>query len=300
MSLSKRKDFARVIMHKLQEANPNPRCELVYHTPYQLLVSVALSAQTTDKMVNRVMEPLYEGVFTPQSTVKLGVEGLLAKIRSIGLAPTKAKNVVRFSEMLLERFAGEVPDSREALESLPGVGRKTANVILGEIFRQPTLAVDTHVYRVSRRLGLQDEKNPEKAELELLKVVDPKDLPDGHHHFILHGRYVCKALSPLCDNCVLNDLCPSYEDLRPKVLPEAKTKARNALANKAKIAGNVTSAATVKLAAKADGKRAGNGEAKAKAKAKAKTNAKKKTKKKTLIKRSTNVPRLPEGQAKPL
>lgn len=226
-SLKKRKELAKVIMHKLQISNPDPRCELIYKTPYQLLVSVALSAQTTDMMVNRVMAPLYEEVFTPETVVALGAEGFLAKIRSIGLAPTKAKNVTKMSAILLEKFKGQIPRSREDLESLPGVGRKTANVILGEIYREPTLAVDTHVYRVSRRLGLQDEKNPEKAELELLKVVDPKDLPDGHHHFILHGRYVCKALSPQCDTCVLNDVCPSYEDLRPKpteVKKKTKTK----------------------------------------------------------------------------
>ncbi len=221
-SLGKRREFARIIIDRLQAAHPDPHCELIYHSPYQLLVSVALSAQTTDKMVNRVMGPLYEGEFTPETTIALGAEGLLANIRSIGLDPTKARNVLRFSQILLERFGGKVPDSREALESLPGVGRKTANVILGEIFRHPTLAVDTHVYRVTRRLGLQNEKNPEKAELELLKVIDPKDLPDGHHHFILHGRYVCKALSPDCEACVLNELCPSYEDLRKKLKPVAK------------------------------------------------------------------------------
>ncbi|MBC7532340.1 MAG: endonuclease III [Oligoflexus sp.] len=231
-SLSKRKELARVILEKLQKANPNPRCELIYKNPYQLLVSVALSAQTTDRMVNRVMAPLYEGEFTPESVVALGADGFLAKIRSIGLAPTKSKNVVKFSSILLEKYGGEVPNSREALESLPGVGRKTANVILGEIFRHPTLAVDTHVYRVSRRLGLQNEKTPEKAELELLKVVDPRFLPDGHHHFILHGRYVCKALTTLCEMCVLNDICPSYEDLRPKPEEKAAMKAKSKAAKK--------------------------------------------------------------------
>ncbi|MBC7658334.1 MAG: endonuclease III [Chitinophagaceae bacterium] len=228
-SLVKRKAAARIILQKLEAANPNPHCELIYHTPYQLLVSVVLSAQTTDIMVNRVMAPQYEGKFTPKTTVELGIEGILARIRSIGLAPTKAKNVYNLSRILLQRFHGEVPSSREDLESLPGVGRKTANVILGEIFREPTLAVDTHVYRVTRRLGLQNESTPDKAELELLKVVDPSFLPDGHHHFILHGRYTCKALSPLCNACVLNDICPSYEDLRPKP-KDGKVKARTSVA----------------------------------------------------------------------
>jgi len=202
-------------------------------------------------MVNRVMAPLYEGEFTPESVVALGADGFLAKIRSIGLAPTKSKNVVKFSSILLEKFGGEVPNSREDLESLPGVGRKTANVILGEIFRHPTLAVDTHVYRVSRRLGLQNEKTPEKAELELLKVVDPKFLPDGHHHFILHGRYVCKALTPLCDVCVLSDICPSYEDLRSK--PEEKAEAKAAAKARAKMA-KASDKAKTKTKAKTPGK----------------------------------------------
>ncbi len=216
MSLSKRKEAARTILHRLNEVNPDPRCELFYKTPYHLLVSVVLSAQTTDKSVNKVMEPLYRAGFKPEDVLRLGADGLLAKIRSIGLAPTKSKNVYRLSDILLQKYGGNIPSTRAELEDLPGVGRKTANVILGEIFREPTLAVDTHVYRVSRRLGLQDEKTPEKAELELLKVVDPSLLPDGHHHFILHGRYTCKAMSPLCEQCVLADICPSFEDLKPR------------------------------------------------------------------------------------
>ncbi len=208
-SLAKRKARAKEILRLLQAANPDPRCELIYHTPYQLLVSVVLSAQTTDKSVNKVMGPLYEKSFTPQTVKKLGADGLLEKIRSIGLAPTKSKNVARLTDILLEKYRGEVPSTREELEALPGVGRKTANVILGEIFREPTLAVDTHVFRVTNRLGLQKESTPEKAELELLKVVDPADLPAGHHHFILLGRYTCKAAKPACGECVLNQICPS-------------------------------------------------------------------------------------------
>lgn len=216
VSLSKRRDLARTILERLNEVNPDPRCELTYHSPFQLLVSVVLSAQTTDKSVNKVMEPLYTQEFTPKKVISLGVDGFLSKIRSIGLAPTKSKNVLRLSEILLEKHKGEVPSTRDELEALPGVGRKTANVILGEIFREPTLAVDTHVFRVSARLGLQNENSAEKAELELLKVVDRSLLPAGHHHFILHGRYTCKAKSPLCDECVLKDICPSYDALRPR------------------------------------------------------------------------------------
>lgn len=225
-SLSKRRERAEEILDRLNEVNPDPRCELYYRTPYQLLVSVVLSAQTTDKMVNKVMEPLYAAGFTPETVLELGSEGLLAKIRTIGLAPTKSKNVFRLSQILLEKYAGIVPSTREELEALPGVGRKTANVILGEIFRHPTLAVDTHVYRVTQRLGLQKEKTPEKAELELLRVVDPARLPAGHHHFILHGRYTCKAMKPDCAHCVLADICPSAGVAGVKDVREKEKKAK--------------------------------------------------------------------------
>ncbi len=207
----KRSAHTRAILDRLQEAMPDARCELTYQTPYQLLVSVVLSAQTTDKMVNRVMEPLYEQGFTPDTVLKLGAEGFLEKIRSIGLAPTKAKNVYKLSQIIQDRYQGEIPRTREQLEDLPGVGRKTANVILGEIFREPTLAVDTHVFRVGQRLGLHDEKTPEKAELELLQLIDRSYLPAAHHWLILHGRYTCKAIKPLCDQCLLSDLCPSVK-----------------------------------------------------------------------------------------
>lgn len=197
------------VLQRLKALMPDARCELYYETPYQLLVSVVLSAKNTDKMVNRVMEPIYKAGFTPGIAVEWGAEGILQRIKSIGLAPTKAKNVFALSRLLLDRFQGEVPAQREELESLPGVGRKTANVILGELFKEPTLAVDTHVYRVTQRLGLQDESTAEKAEKALLKIIDPAHLPLGHHWLLLHGRYVCKALRPLCEECALADLCPS-------------------------------------------------------------------------------------------
>lgn len=263
LSLAKRKEQARAVLDRLNEVNPDPRCELTYHTPYQLLVSVVLSAQTTDKSVNKVMEPLYTPAFTPAYVVKLGSDALLAKIRTIGLAPTKAKNVVRLSQLLIEKHGGEVPSTREELEALPGVGRKTANVILGEIFREPTLAVDTHVYRVSRRLGLQNETTPEKAELELLKVVDPSSLPGGHHHFILHGRYVCKAMRPDCDVCVLKDICPSYEELRPRPKEEA-VKAKSTELRKSKKRESLKPATVSEIVAKST---KGPGRAKSKSKA---------------------------------
>ncbi|MGE4208339.1 MAG: endonuclease III [Oligoflexales bacterium] len=203
----KRKTIA--IIDRLSKKWPDPRCELYYRTEFQLLVSVVLSAQTTDKMVNECMKPIYDQGFTPETVIGWGHEALLEKIRRIGLAPTKAKNVYRLSEIIIDKHQGRVPNNREALEALPGVGRKTANVVLGEIFGEPTLAVDTHVYRVTQRLGLQNESNPLAAELKLLKVIEPRFLPRAHHLFIMLGRYVCKARKPECGNCNLNDICPS-------------------------------------------------------------------------------------------
>lgn len=187
-----------------------PRCELYYETPFQLLVSVVLSAQTTDKSVNLAMEPLYKKGFTPESLLQMGQENFLASIRRIGLAPTKAKHVFALTKLLLEHHQGIVPSTREELEALPGVGRKTANVVLGEIFHQPTIAVDTHVFRVGQRLGWHNEKTPLKAELALLKIIPKEDLPQAHHWMVLHGRYTCKAIKPKCDTCYLSDLCPSF------------------------------------------------------------------------------------------
>jgi len=188
---------------------PDPKCELFYVTPYQLLVSVILSAQTTDKMVNRCMQPLYEQGLSPRDVIQLGEAGLLTKIKSIGLAPTKAKNVTKMTTILLEEHGGEVPNTRDALEALPGVGRKTANVVLGELFGQPTLAVDTHVFRVAYRLGWHNEKTPRGCEDALMKLVPLKYLPKAHHWLILHGRYTCKAQKPLCVSCPLRSDCAS-------------------------------------------------------------------------------------------
>lgn len=197
------------ILEVLKAQNPTPHCELLYKTPYQLLVSVVLSAQATDKSVNAAMGPLYEDGLGPKEVLSLGEAGLLEKIRRIGLAPTKAKNVLRLTKIVSEIYHGDIPRTREELEALPGVGRKTANVVLGEIYKEPTLAVDTHVFRVTARLGLHNESSPEKAELKLLKVIGTHWLPQAHHWFILLGRYTCLARKPLCLNCVLKDLCPS-------------------------------------------------------------------------------------------
>ena len=195
------------VLARLRVSNPDPRCELYYETPFQLLVSVVLSAQATDKSVNDAMRSLYEQGLTPKDILALGEQGFLAKIRRIGLAPTKSKNVLKLSKIIHEQYADKIPNTREELEALPGVGRKTANVILGEIFREPTIAVDTHVFRVTARLGLHKEPTPEKAEIKLLSIIDKKWLPMAHHWFILHGRYTCLARSPKCDGCVLTDIC---------------------------------------------------------------------------------------------
>lgn len=201
------------ILVRLKKLNPNPHCELYHETPFQLLLSVVLSAQATDKSVNAAMTDLYKNGFTADDVITLGEKGFLEKIRRIGLAPTKAKNSVKLSKIIRDQYNGEIPTTREGLEALPGVGRKTANVILGEIFREPTLAVDTHVFRVTKRLGLHKSPTPEKAEQKLLSVINPKWLPMAHHWFILHGRYTCLARNPKCDACSINDLCTSKDKM---------------------------------------------------------------------------------------
>ena len=222
LSLKEKQKIAKLCCERWEQENPNPQCELYYETPYQLLVSVVLSAQATDKIVNRTMKPSYQKGWGPQNVLKMGEEGFRKLIQSIGLTNTKARNVLRLTKKICEDYQGRVPNTREDLESLPGVGRKTANVILGELFRQPTLAVDTHVFRVSYRLGLQNEKTPEKAEHEILNYVDKALLPRAHHWFILHGRYTCKAKKPSCTLCILSDICPSYMG-KPKKNSAKKT-----------------------------------------------------------------------------
>ncbi|HUJ85337.1 MAG TPA: endonuclease III [Burkholderiales bacterium] len=197
----------RALFERLRAANPNPRTELAYRTPYQLLVAVVLSAQATDKSVNAATARLFEVAGSPAQMVALGVAGLEEYIRSIGLYRTKAKNVVALSKILLDDHGGEVPAAREALEALPGVGRKTANVVLNTAFGQPTVAVDTHIFRVANRTGLAPGKDPLAVELKLLKLIPPEFLRDAHHWLILHGRYVCLARRPRCAACAIRDLC---------------------------------------------------------------------------------------------
>jgi endonuclease-3 len=197
----------REIFRRFRAANPNPTTELKYRTPYELLVAVVLSAQATDKSVNQASAVLFEQFDTPEKMVKLGVAGLEKYIRRIGLYHTKAKNVVALSKILLEEHGGEVPASREALERLPGVGRKTANVVMNVAFGEATIAVDTHIFRVGNRTGLAPGKNPLEVELKLLKRVPEDFRLHAHHWLILHGRYTCKARKPECPRCVVNDVC---------------------------------------------------------------------------------------------
>jgi len=195
----------RKIYERLRAANPHPSTELKYGTPFELLVAVVLSAQATDKSVNLASARLFPA--TPEKMVKLGVAGLEGYIKSIGLYRTKAKNVVALSQLLLDKHCGAVPQNREALEALPGVGRKTANVVLNTAFGQPTIAVDTHIFRVANRTGLAPGKDPREVEDRLVKFTEPEFQQDAHHWLILHGRYVCTARKPGCPQCVIRDLC---------------------------------------------------------------------------------------------
>jgi len=192
---------------RLRAADPEPKTELNYRSPFELLVAVMLSAQATDKSVNKATLPLFRIANTPAAILALGVEGLSPYIKSIGLYNSKAKNIIATCRLLLERHAGSVPASREELESLPGVGRKTANVILNTAFGKPTMAVDTHIFRVANRTGLARGKTVRVVEEKLLKFVPEEFLLNAHHWLILHGRYVCKARNPSCPTCRIEDLC---------------------------------------------------------------------------------------------
>jgi len=201
----------RQIFERLRAANPHPTTELNYRTPYELLVAVVLSAQATDKSVNLATDTLFPVADTPERMLALGEAGLREHIRRIGLYQAKAKNIIELSRMLIERHGSEVPAEREALEALPGVGRKTANVVLNTAFGQPTMAVDTHIFRVANRIGLAPGKTVLEVEKKLLKVIPDEFRHDAHHWLILHGRYVCKARKPDCPHCLIEDLC-EYKD----------------------------------------------------------------------------------------
>jgi endonuclease-3 len=197
----------REIFERLQRANPEPRGELEYRTPFELLIAVILSAQATDKSVNLATRGLYRVARTPQQMLALGMDGLIAHIKRIGLYRTKAKNILATCELLLQRHEGKVPHERAALEQLPGVGRKTASVVLNIAFGEPTIAVDTHIFRVANRSGIAPGKSPLEVEHKLLKFVPPEFRLHAHHWLILHGRYVCKARKPECPKCTIADLC---------------------------------------------------------------------------------------------
>ncbi len=205
------KQQRRSIFERLREQNPHPTTELEYNSAFELLIAVMLSAQATDVSVNKATSRLFPVANTPQTLLALGEENLKQYIKTIGLFNTKAANVIKTCRILLEEFQGEVPEQREALEKLPGVGRKTANVVLNTAFHQPTMPVDTHVFRVANRTGLAKGKTPLKIEEGLLKNIDKEFLPYAHHWLILHGRYVCTARKPHCTSCVIRDLC-EYRD----------------------------------------------------------------------------------------
>lgn len=192
---------------RLKRSMPAPTTELEYDSEFELLVAVILSAQATDVSVNKATRALFGAANTPQAIAALGVEGLTPYIRSIGLFNSKARNIVATASILVEQYGGEVPRSREALEALPGVGRKTANVVLNTAFGEPTIAVDTHIFRVSNRTGLAPGKTPLAVEKQLLQVVPRRYMKDAHHWLILHGRYVCTARNPKCSQCPIADLC---------------------------------------------------------------------------------------------
>ncbi|MCR6702026.1 MAG: endonuclease III [Dokdonella sp.] len=195
------------LFSRLRELDPHPKTELEYRTPFELLIAVILSAQATDVGVNKATRRLYPVAATPQAILDLGEDGLKRHIATIGLYNAKAKNIIATCRILVDRYGGEVPRSREALEALPGVGRKTANVVLNTAFGEPTIAVDTHIFRVANRTGLAPGKDVRAVEDRLIKVVPAEFRQDAHHWLILHGRYVCKARKPDCPRCVIRDLC---------------------------------------------------------------------------------------------
>ena len=220
------------IFERLEAVNPKPTTELAYSTPCELLIAVILSAQATDKSVNLATRELYKHANTPQAILALGVEGLSRYIKTIGLFNTKAKNVIATCKILVEQHGGQVPESRDALEALPGVGRKTANVILNTAFGHPTIAVDTHIFRVANRTGLAPGDNVRMVEDHLVKVVPPEYAHDAHHWLILHGRYTCIARKPKCPECPILDLC----EYKQKTPPETKPPKRSIFAPKPRLA----------------------------------------------------------------
>lgn len=195
---------------RLRDQNPSPTTELNYTTPFELLISVILSAQATDIGVNKATDKLYPIANTPQTILDLGLDGLKSYVKTIGLFNSKAENIIKTCQLLIDNHDGDVPDNREALEALPGVGRKTANVVLNTVFKHPVMAVDTHIFRLSNRTGLAKGKNVREVEDRLTKVIPAEFKLDAHHWLILHGRYVCTARKPRCEQCIVSDLCDEF------------------------------------------------------------------------------------------
>ena len=204
------------ILTRLRDNNPQPTTELLFDSPFELLIAVLLSAQATDVSVNKATRPLYAVANTPQAILDLGVDGVKSYIKTIGLFNTKAENVIKTCRMLVDLHNGEVPEDRAALEALPGVGRKTANVVLNTAFGWPTIAVDTHIFRVCNRTKFAPGKNVDEVEQKLLRVVPAEFKVDCHHWFILHGRYTCVARKPRCGSCIIEDLCEFSEKVYPE------------------------------------------------------------------------------------
>lgn len=218
MNAQKRQD----IFNRWREANPHPATELVFNSNFELLIAVVLSAQATDVGVNKATGPLFKHHNTPQALLELGLEGLKSYINTIGLFNTKANNVIKTCAMLIERHNGEVPADREALEALPGVGRKTANVVLNIAFKQPAMAVDTHIFRVANRTKIAAGKNVLEVEKKLLKCIPDEFILDAHHWLLLHGRYTCVARTPKCAKCIILDLCEFKDRNKPTTETAAK------------------------------------------------------------------------------
>ncbi|MDD3267117.1 MAG: endonuclease III [Burkholderiales bacterium] len=210
VSLKKRIEQSRDIFTILRAANPNPTTELNYTSGFELLIAVILSAQATDVGVNKATAKLYPIANTAKQIADLGIEGIIPYIKTIGLYQTKAKNVIATAQILVDKYAGEVPRTREELEALPGVGRKTANVVLNTLYREPAMAVDTHIFRLSNRLGIAKGKTVREVEDKLIKVIPDEFILDAHHWMILHGRYVCKARTPECDKCSICMHCDYF------------------------------------------------------------------------------------------
>ena len=257
------------MFRRLQQANPHPTTELRYTSPFELLVAVVLSAQATDMGVNKATARLYPVANTPEAILALGEEGLISYINTIGLYRSKAKHVIGLCQQLLEKHSGEVPNDRAALEALPGVGRKTANVILNTIFGEPTMAVDTHIFRLGNRTGLAPGKNVLEVEKKLLKNIPKEYLLDAHHWLILHGRYVCQARKPKCGECIIENLCGFKEKNLPEYLNTEPMAKASRSANKSAKAKQAPAKTIKKSTASKAASKAATKTTKPKAKAKA-------------------------------